>query len=121
MSSIANPDGFIADPVLIGVYSATLDEGELDFEDDEIGSEAISRKELFLKSIEDKVDLGNSVHKERFMEIKNRIIEKVKATKVSRGRSRSQSSKRGRSNDSQVNEDAQSPVRARTSGIPVKF
>ena len=130
LSNIANPDGFHADPVLIGVYSATLDEAEFDFDDiqsEDQTSETRSRKEKFLKSMEDKVDLNNMQHKERFMEIKNQILEKVKATKVSRLRSTSrtrtasQSSKRGRSSDSQHFNGEKSPVRPRTTGIPKKM
>ena len=125
VDSISDPAGFHADPVLIGVYSATLDEGEFDFEETSESEDSRSRKDKFLKEMEDKVDLKNPEHKERFMEVKNQILDKVKATQVSRMRSRSasaasQSSKRDRSSDSQSMENGRSPVRPRT-GIPKKM
>ena len=100
LDSISNPDGFIADPLLIGVYSATLDEEEIRFDEYQENSEAAedntnnvrSRKDNFLKSMEEKIDNGNSEHKDRFLVIKNQIIEKVKTTQHSRSRSRSASS-----------------------------
>ena len=115
---------FQTDPVLIGLYSATLDEDEYNFEepteDDSPDSANRSRRDAFLKSIEEKVDLKDSEQKERFKTIKNQVLEKVKATQASRARSRSGSrgSKRDRSSDSQVS--GKSSVRPRTSGIPVK-
>ena len=135
LDSISNPDGFIADPVLIGVYSATLDEKEIKFEDSkgETDSEVAaedskggrSRMDNFLQSMEEKLDPSNSEHKERFMVIKNQIIEKVKHTQHSRERSRSgsigsrgDSKKRDLSSESKIQEPGKSPVRARTSGIP---
>ena len=124
LESISDPDGFHADPVLIGLYSATLDEEEFDFEEtkeNEVIDQATrSRRDAFLKNIEDKVDLKNSEQKERFFEIKNQVLEKVKATQSSRVRSRSGSrtSKRGRSSESQAS--GKNPVRMRTSGIPMK-
>ena len=52
LESITNMDGFIADPVHIGVYSATLDESEFDFGEESENfehSEGRSRKDAFLK------------------------------------------------------------------------
>ena len=49
--SISNPDGFIADPVLIGVYSATLDEEEFEFHENKERNEAEdgrSKRDVFL-------------------------------------------------------------------------
>ena len=84
-----------------------------------------SRKDNFLKSMEEKIDNGNSEHKDRFLVIKNQIIEKVKTTQHSRSRSRSASSasrsiskKRDLSSESKKQEPGKSPVRPRTSGIP---
>ena len=138
LDSISNEDGFIADPVLIGVYSATLDENELKFDEPDNDLETDdadakkdtnsgrSRRDNFLKSMEDRIDHSNSEHKDRFLVIKNQIIEKVKATQHSRSRSRSASSagrhhsqKRELSADSKMQEPGKSPVRPRTSGIPV--
>ena len=121
--------------MLIGVYSATLDEKEIKFEDSkgETDSEVAaedskggrSRMDNFLQSMEEKLDPSNSEHKERFMVIKNQIIEKVKHTQHSRERSRSgsigsrgDSKKRDLSSESKIQEPGKSPVRARTSGIP---
>ena len=79
--------------------------------------------------MEDKLDLNNTEHKERYLQMKNRILEKVKATKTSRSRARSVSSitstasKRGRSSD-KVKEGEKSPVRLKHSlpgtKLPVK-
>jgi hypothetical protein len=104
IENISNPNGYIEDPVLIGVYSATLNEDEIDDKDDD-SEDSRSRKDKFLKSMEDKIDLANPDHKERYLQVKNQILEKVKATKSSRSRSRSnssitsQSSKRNHSED----------------------
>ena len=59
--SISNPDGFIADPVLIGVYSATLDEEEFEFHENKERNEAedgISRRDIFFNPFEKKLDPG---------------------------------------------------------------
>ena len=70
-----------------------------------------SRKDVFLKDIEDKIDPKNAEYNERFLTIKNQILEKVKATKVSRERSKSgsrtgrtESKKRDHSKDSDLKE-----------------
>ena len=108
---------------MIGVYSATLEEDKIDLEIGEEGDEQrMSRRETFLKSMEDKLDLKNQEHVERFKVIKNQILEKVKATQISRSRSRSLSrgSKRELSTESLSSVSGNSPVRPRTSGIPKK-
>ena len=96
LDSISNPDGFIADPVLIGVYSATLDEEEIILDDaketdlENVVEDSVdrkSRRDNFLRSMEEKIDSTNPEYKERFIVIKNQIIEKVKATQYSRARS----------------------------------
>ena len=110
VDSISNPDGFHADPILIGVYSATLDEDEFDFDENKETATLIegrSRKEIFLKSMEEKIDPKNKEHQERFMEIKNQVLEKVKATQISRARSRSVSmSSRGNSQKRDLSTDS---------------
>ena len=107
---------------MIGVYSATLDENKFDFDetDENKSGEARSRKDVFLKSLEDRIDPKNSEHKERLTVIKNQILEKVKRTQISRSRSRSNSLKRGLSNESLNTLPGNSPVRPRTTGIPKK-
>ena len=105
---------------MIGVYSATLNEDEIDDKEDE-SEDSRSRRDMFLKSMEEKIDLKNPEHKERYLQVKNQILDKVKRTKFSRSRSRSTSSitsqsiKRG--SDDQIS--GSSPVRHK-SGLPVK-
>jgi len=54
LESIANPEGFTTDPVLIGVFSATLDEDEFKFESESGKDDSNrSRKDTFLKSMEE--------------------------------------------------------------------
>ena len=86
-----------------------------------------SRRDTFLKSMEEKLDPGNSEQKERFLLIKNQILEKVKTTHHSRARSRSGSvsnrslsSKRDLSSESKEMESGKTPVRPRISSIPLK-
>ena len=125
--SISNPEGFNPDPLLIGVYSATLDEeefsfNELDEESTDKKENQRSRKEIFLSSIEKRLDPQNKEHTDRFNEIKNQILEKVKATQQSRIRARSMSSssrKRVASGEADTSA-ANSPVRQKISGIPTK-
>ena len=58
--------------------------------------------------MEEKIDMSNNVQKERYIEVKNKIIEKIKATKTSRSRTssissvKSSSSKRAFSGDREV-------------------
>ena len=114
------------------MYSATLDEEEIKFEpksDVETGeddkNDGRSRKDNFLKAMEEKIDHTNSEHKDRFLILKNQILEKVKTTQHSRSRSRSgscaarsDSKKRELSLESKKHDSGKSPVRPRTSGIP---
>ena len=124
LDCISNSDGFRADPALIGVYSATLDENEFEFgevqedEPTEVKGRR-SRKEQFLKELEEQIDPSNNDHKVRFKDIKNQILEKVKATQASRTRSRSISNKRSLSPESKQSDAEKSPVRPRTQ-IPIK-
>ena len=72
--------------------------------------------------MEDKIDLANPDHKERYLQVKNQILEKVKATKSSRSRSRSNSSitsQGSKRNHSEEIISGRSPVRHK-SGLPVK-
>ena len=122
IEDITNPEGYRADNIMIGVYSATLDEDQFNF--DETQQDTVnrkSRKDLFL-SMQKKLDLDNPKHSERFSEVKNLILEKVKTTKNSRLRSRSISSqgsaKRYRSKEECGNE--RSSTRPKTTNIPIK-
>ena len=124
VESISDPKGFIEDPVLIGVYSATLNEDEIDIDDNEDTEDSRSRCDTFLKSMKEKIDPSDPQQLERYNQVKNKILEKVKASKSSRSRSRSvssvtsTSSKRLRSGDR--NEES-SPVRPRPeSKLPVR-
>ena len=116
---ISNPDEFKADPAVIVVHSATLDETVFDVEDslyknDSKEDSGRSRKDIFLRSLEEKVDPSNNDQKERFKDIKNLILEKVKLTHASRTRSRSRSNKRSLSDESLLSEHGKSPIRPRT-------
>ena len=97
LESIANPEGFVSDPLLIGVYSATLNEEDFEFDDDKeeemVDEEEKdrSRRNTFMKAMEQKIDKENSDQRERLQIVRNQILEKVKATKLSRTRSRSNS------------------------------
>ena len=125
VDTIKNPEGFRSDPVLIGVYSATIDENEIDFAESDTVKDTRSRKDLFI-AMKEKLDPNNSEHNERFKEVTNQILEKVKATKHSRARSLSArsvssnaSNKRDRSKEEQFNADRPNS-RPRTSGLPIK-
>ena len=128
IESISSPTGFRENPTLVRVYSATLNEDDFDLDEDETeakeSSNIRSRKDQFLKSIEDKLDPTNMEHKERFHQIKNQILEKVKHTKVSQMRARSGSTigsksslKRSRS---ESDEKGVSNIRPRTQ-LPKPF
>ena len=120
LECISDPTGFHDDPLLIGVYSATLDEKSFKFNKDDIqANSSRSRKDAFLKSIEDKLDPKNSEQIERLNIIKNQILEKVKVTQESRARSRSGSVglKIELSSDTLAGL-VSSPVRQKMSGIP---
>ena len=122
IDSITNTEGYRADNILIGVYSATLDEDEIDFETDiDDSKDCRSRKDMF-HSMKKQLNLDNPQQNERFKEVTNMILEKVKHTKHSRLRSRSISSQGGMKRDRSKEdfEDDRSSSRPRTSGIPVK-
>ena len=112
VDNITNPDGYISDNILIGVYSATLNEDQFEF-DENSETETRSRKDLFL-SMKSKLNLES----ERFKEVSNLILEKVKLTQRIRNRSGSKSCKKRRF---KVNSEKGSPsTRPRTSSIPIK-
>ena len=119
LDSISSSEGFRSDPVLIGVYSATLDENEFNFEEskeDEPKEAKMrrSRKDEFLKDLEEKLDPSSLEQKKRFKDIKNQVLERVKSQQVSRNRSRSISNKRSLSPASKLCGTEKSPVRPRT-------
>ena len=87
---------------------------EEDFDIDTETKEIRSRKDQFLQSMEKKLDLNNAQHNERFVQIKNQILEKVKTTKVSRYRSRSGSQGVKRSPSGGPLDDGRPPSRPRT-------
>ena len=107
---------------MIGVYSATLNEDEIDDESDE-SEDQRSRKGTFLKSMEEKITLENPEQKERYLQVKNQILEKVKANKISRSRSWSSSSISSQSTKRNLSDDLEPvkppSVRIKT-GLPVK-
>ena len=79
LESISNKDFFRDDPHLISVYSATLNLE--DFEEEEAGDTLTPKKDNFLKKVEDSIDKDDSTQTERYLHIKNQILEKVKASK----------------------------------------
>ena len=120
IEGITNPEGFRPDEILIGVYSATLDEDQISFEEkDEEEPETRSRKDLFL-SMKSKLNMENQTESDRFKEVTNLILEKVKHTQHSRLRSRSISGGLKRSRSKEGDGHERSSTRPRTSAIPVK-
>ena len=122
VENISNPNGYVEDPVLIGVYSATLNEDEIDEqeEDAKVENDGRSRKENFLRSMEEKINLDNPDHKERYLQVKNKILEKVKTTKVSRSRSRSNSIGQGTKRNLSDEKLSESPPVRHKSNLPIK-
>ena len=122
VENISNPNGYIEDPVIIGVYSATLNEDEIDEqeEDTKDKKDMRSRKENFFKSMEEKINLENPDQKERYIQVKNQILEKVKATKVSRSRSRSNSIGQGIKRNLADENILESPPVRHKSSLPIK-
>ena len=81
----------VADNIIIGAYSATLDDDEIEIDEEDScdGIESTrSRKDIFL-SMKSKLNLENEEQSDRFNKVKNLVLEKVKHTKMSRMRSRS--------------------------------
>jgi hypothetical protein len=71
IEDITSSEGYRADNILIGVYSATLDEDQIDVDVSKDVSEddGRSRKDIFL-SMQKKLDPENKVQSERFQEVK---------------------------------------------------
>ena len=89
------------------------------FEESDLEDKARSRRDVFI-SLQEKCDIQNPEQKERFGEVKNIILEKVKATQRSRTRSSSGgSTKRSRSRD--PTNSGRSVMRTKTTLIPTKF
>ena len=102
LENISNDKFYKEDPHLVVVLSATMNEEEFDYIENEAEqtseSEAIgkithrSRKDKFLSSIEDKVDPEkNPLTQERLENIKNQVLERIKYNKINRSRSRTDS------------------------------
>lgn len=100
LENIGN-DIYEEDPHLVCVLSATMDENDFDFveaaddlpvkEENQPASPKLehrSRKEIFLSSIEDSIDMNNEVDKERLCSIQNQVLERLKSTKLRKHRSR---------------------------------
>lgn len=109
LENISNNEFYKEDPHLVVVLSATMNEEEFDYVEEDPDqtneSEASgklthrSRKDKFLSSIEDKVDPDkNPLTQERLDSIKNQVLERIKSAKLNRNRSRTDSvSSTGRS------------------------
>ena len=103
LDSITNEDFYREDPHLVCVLSATLDEDEFDFADEDLKDDEVktetespkvthrSRKDEFLSSIEDKVDKDNSVHQERLSHLKHQVLDRIKSAKIRKLRNRTDS------------------------------
>ena len=50
-----------------------------------------SRKDLFMSSIEHKVDKTNSMQQERLSHVRNQVLDKIKSTKIKKFRGRTDS------------------------------
>ena len=70
VNCISDPKGFIEDPVLIGVYSATLNEDKIDITDNKDTDDSRSRYDLFLKSMKEKIDPSDPQQIERYNQVK---------------------------------------------------
>ena len=98
--NISNKESYREDPLLVAVLSATVDEDELDFEENEetkpdLKSEHLSRKDLFLlSSLDSKIDKNDDIQQERLSHIKNQVLEKIKTQKMRRSLSSSSAKRR---------------------------
>ena len=91
LDNITNEEFYREDPHLVCVLSATLNEEEFEFVEDDpnIKEESPaspklvhrSRKDKFLSSIEDKVDQNDSVTQERLSHFKNQVLDRIKSRK----------------------------------------
>ena len=101
LESISNESFYREDPHLVCVLSTTLNEDEFDFIENDANEVTEptekaeithrSRKDLFMSSIEDKVDKSNQIQQERLNHIKDQVLEKIKSTKINKMRNRTSS------------------------------
>ena len=122
--AISNTEFYRDDPHLISVYSATLNLE--DFENEETSDTLQPRNDNFMKKVEESIDTNDTVQNERYLHIKNQILDRVKTSKtrqrtLSGGSITSQSSRDSRSSSMKrgnpSGQDGRSPTRHR-SGIP---
>lgn len=130
LENISNNEFYRDDPLLVAVLSATLNDEEFEFENSQENMDAIlsnsspklerkSRKDLFMSSIEAKIDINDSTQTERFSHIKNQVIEKIKTSKIRRSMS-STSSKRRLSFLCNEDDSSRTPSRPRTASPPAQ-
>ena len=85
VENITNKESYREDPLLVAVMSATLDEDEVDLENDEEtdASGHLSRKVLF-STLGSKLDEHDELQQERLSHLKSQVLEKLKITKSRR-------------------------------------
>ena len=104
LESISN-DSYREDPHLITVLSTTLNEDEIDLdEDSETDGERgeiteRSRKGKFLQKVEDQLDKASEIQIERLEHLKEKVIDHLKVTKTRKNRSRTDSKRKERHED----------------------
>ena len=115
VENITNKESYREDPLLVAVMSATLDEDEIDLEnDEEIGTSGhLSRKELF-STLGSKLDEHDELQQERLLHLKSQVLEKLKITKSRRSVS---GKRRLLPQDSDDPSLFRSPTRQRTSSL----
>ena len=81
--NVTNKESYRDDPFLVAVYSASLNEDDINTESNEICQETshISRREQFLQSLDSKLDSNDEIQKERLAHVKLQVLEKLKTTK----------------------------------------
>ena len=102
LDNIANDEFYREDPHLVCVLSATMNEEEFEFvNEDDADTKAEcptspkvahrSRKDNFLASIEDKVDKDNTLQQDRLSHLKIQVLDRIKSTKIRRLQARTDS------------------------------
>ena len=97
------------DPHLVSVLSTTLNEDEFDFGDEDGNGDDTniddgnrkSRRDTFLEAVEAEVDKTNPVQIERLQQVRLKVLDHLKETKIRKNRSRTSSKRKGSHEDSE--------------------
>ena len=121
--NISSKESYREDPLLVAVLSATLNEDEIDIEEEEsqpsLTGEHLSRKDLFiLSSLESKIDKTDDIQQERLSHLKEQVLEKIKTTKIRRSSQRSSSGFKRRLSFLGTEDPTRSSSRPRTASPP---